>query len=82
MTVIVEDVSDSSLRKLGYNELREGQRKVFEACISRKDVLFALQRYQAKIASFVFSAVRVENAEKHTTTSIAECKKGVGRQHP
>lgn len=82
MTVIVEDVLDSSLRKLGYSELREGQRNVFEAYISRKDVFFALQRYQAKIAPFVFSAVGVENAEKHTTTSIAECKRGVGRQHP
>lgn len=67
MTVIVEDVLDSSLRKLGYSELREGQRKAFEAYVSTKDVFFALQRYQAK---------------KHTTTSIAECKRGVGRQHP
>ena len=72
----VEEVLDFGLRKLGYSELREGQRKVVKAYISGKDVFFHSPTGSGKllcfdIAPFVFEgiAVGVENAEKQASLS-------------
>ena len=72
----MEEVLDFALRKLGYSELRAGQRKVVEAYISGKDVFFRSPTGSGKslcfeIAPFVFEgiAVGVENAEKQASVS-------------
>ena len=64
------------LRKLGYSELRESQRKVVESYVSGKDVRFRSPTGSGKsfcfeIAPFVFEgiAVGVENAERRACTS-------------
>jgi len=67
----VEDVLSFGLRKLGYSELRESQRKVVESYVSGKDIFFCSPMGSGKslcfeIAPFVFEgiAVGVENAER------------------
>ena len=55
----VEDALDFGLRKLGYSQLREGQRKVVEAYLSGRDVFFGSPTGSGKslcfeIAPFVF----------------------------
>ena len=72
----VEEVLDFGLQKLGYSELREGRRKVVEAYISGKDVLFRSPTGSVKllcfeIAPFVFEgiAVGIENAERQASIS-------------
>ena len=74
----VEEVLDFGLQKLGYSELREGRRKVVEAYISGKDVMFRSPTGSVKllcfeIAPFVFEgiAVGIENAERQASiTSV------------
>ena len=72
----VEDVLSFGLRKLGYSELRESQRKVIEAYVSGKDVFFRSPTGSGKslcfeIAPFVFEgiALGVENAETQACIS-------------
>jgi len=55
----VEDALDFGLRKLEYSQLREGQRKVVEAYLSGRDVVFCSPTGSGKslcfeIAPFVF----------------------------
>jgi len=55
----VEDALDFGLRKLGYSQLRVGQRKVVQAYLSGRDVFFRSPTGSGKspcfeIAPFVF----------------------------
>ena len=69
----MEAVLNFGLQKLGYDKLRDGQKRVVEAYLTGKDVFFCSPTGSGKslcfeIAPFVFEgiAVGVENAEKQT----------------
>ena len=71
----MEAVLNFGLQKLGYDKLRDGQKRVVEAYLTGKDVFFCSPTGSGKscfeIAPFVFEgiAVGVENAEKQTDIS-------------
>ena len=48
----VEDVLSFGLRKLGYSELRESQRKVVESYVSEKDVFFSFSNGIRQVTLF------------------------------
>ena len=76
----MEDVLNFGLRKIGYQDFREGQREVVKAYLAGKDVLFCTPTGSGKslyfeIAPYVFEAtcIGVHEAERNGAEMSSVC---------